>query len=283
MSALPLPRAAATRLQSPGRSRRGSALCVNCAEGTRHPVCQRPRLFDPITAILQRSRGACHFRSSARVLLCTLPARLSRCSEENPDLLDFGGGDADVAGRIANLLLEGGAAGVRIRIVGLQRRGSPVGFLGISLDRVESLEGVPEGSFDLVHCQCHPRDIPHPRRDLTSLLKALRPGGVIYARTPSVVPLLKMFRLFGLAIGIHVFRGTCTTWGEVSGARSRQLPLGGSIDVLDSRPALVETTLGIHPLRTIAAYLLKAPWRVLGSSYGLIGGWEVFFTRRGSP
>ena len=199
------------------------------------------------------------------------------------DLLDFGGGDADVARRIAKLLLEAGAAGVRILLVDFNAEVPPSDSSQISLDRVDSLEGATERSFDLVIASAILEHIPHPRRDLTSLLKALRAGGVFYARTPSVVPLLKMFRFFGLRSDFtfpgHVHDLGEKFWGTILG----ELPLGGSIDVLDSRPALVETTLGIHPLRTVAAYLLKAPWRVLGSSYGLIGGWEVFFKRRGSP
>jgi SAM-dependent methyltransferase len=199
------------------------------------------------------------------------------------DILDFGGGDADIARRIADLLLKAGAAGVRILLVDFNAEVPPWGQPKISLDRAESLEDVQEGAFDLVIASAILEHIPRPRRDLTSLLSALRPDGVFYARTPSVVPLMRLSRLFGVRWDFtfpgHVHDLGESFWGAILG----HLRLGDSIEVLETRPALVETTFGIHPLRTVAAYLLKAPWHLLGRSYGFIGGWEVFFRKKGSP
>lgn len=199
------------------------------------------------------------------------------------DLLDFGGGDADITRRIANRLLELGATGVRILLVDYNTEVRPSDSPQVSLDRVESLEGVETAAFDLVLASAILEHIPRPRRDLLLLLNALRPGGVFYARTPSVVPLLKVARLCGVPYDFtfpgHVHDLGQKFWASIL----RHLLLEHSIVVLDARPSLVETTLGIHPLRTAAAHLLKAPWRVLGRSYGLVGGWEVFFRRRDSP
>lgn len=193
------------------------------------------------------------------------------------DILDFGGGDADVARRISRMLLGSGALAVRILLVDFNTQMPPPESSQIVLEHRQSLEGVESKAFDLVIASAILEHIPHPRPVLISLLKALRPGGVFYARTPSVVPLLRIFQHLGLRADFtfpgHVHDLGQNFWDSII----PRLPLEGPVEVLRSRPALVETTLGRHPLRTVAAYLLKAPWRILGSSYGLVGGWEVFF------
>jgi len=218
-----------------------------------------------------------------------LPDRLARhifrrafpqVEKRTIDILDFGGGDADVARRIAKCLLGTGAAGVRILLVDFNAEIPPLHSPQISLDRTDRLESVEQERFDLVIASAILEHIPHPRRDLMHLLQALRPGGVFYARTPTVVPLLKLLRLVGVrsdfTFPAHVHDLGEKFWDGILG----QLPAGEAFEILDSRPALVETTFGLHPLRTAAAYLLKAPWRLLGSSWRLVGGWEVFFRRR---
>jgi hypothetical protein len=49
--------------------------------------------------------------------------------------------------------------------------------------------------------------------------------------------------------------------------------------VVWSRPSIVETTLRKNPMRTVAAYVMKAPWRILGNRYQFVGGWEVLIRR----
>jgi SAM-dependent methyltransferase len=199
------------------------------------------------------------------------------------DLLDFGGGDAEISRRIANRLLEAGAPSVHILLVDYNAETLPSDSARISLERVETLERVEKGAFDLVVASAILEHIPYPRKDLASLFGALGPGGVFYARTPSVVPLLKLCERFGLRWDFtfpgHIHDLGQKFWSTIPG----HLPLPGTIDILDARPSPVETTLRNHPFRTVAAHLLKTPWHLLGSSWGFVGGWEVFFQRRRSP
>lgn len=200
-------------------------------------------------------------------------------SKRRIDLLDFGGGDADMTRWIASRLVERGATGVRILLVDYNTDVPPPDSPRVSLDRVESLEGVEAAAFDLVLASAILEHIPRPRRDLIRLFHALRPGGVFYARTPSIVPLLKIAKRWRVPCDFtfpgHVHDLGQKFWASILS----HLPLEHSMAVLDARPSLVETTFGKHPVRTVAAHLLKAPWRVLGRSYGLIGGWGGFFRR----
>ena len=53
----------------------------------------------------------------------------------------------------------------------------------------------------------------------------------------------------------------------------------GDLDLIHSRPSIVESGLQASPLRTIAAYLLKSPWYLLPNTYPYVGGWEVVYFR----
>jgi len=250
--------------------------------------CSASRM--PTTEALRSYYASYYDRADERVTF-DLPQRLAhhifrRAFTELPRrplaILDFGGGDAGVARRIARLLLDRGAIEVRIQLVDFNAEIPPGDSPQVSLDRVESLEGVEEGAFDLVIASAILEHIPHPRPDLILLLQALRGGGVFYARTPTIVPLLRLLRAFGVRSDFTFPAHVHDLGGRFWNAVLNRLPFGDSFEVLESRPSLVETTFAIHPLRTMAAYLLKAPWRLLGNSWGLIGGWEVFFRKRGS-
>lgn len=67
-------------------------------------------------------------------------------------------------------------------------------------------------------------------------------------------------------------------WEQVSGRVPVAKP---PVRLRHSRPSIVETGFGDAPLRTLAAYVLKAPWRLLPNTYALVGGWEVMFERNG--
>jgi SAM-dependent methyltransferase len=197
------------------------------------------------------------------------------------EVLDFGGGDAGVSRAIAKLLLDSGTEHAHIHLVDFNAEVPPPDSSRISVDRVESLNGVAESGFDLVIASAILEHIPRPMEDLALLLRALREGGILYVRTPSVVPVLKLLGSLGLRLDFtfpaHLHDLGETFWRGVL----ERLSLRDSFEVVDSRPALVETTFGLHPLRTAAAYLLKAPRRLVGSSWRFVGGWEVFFRRKG--
>jgi SAM-dependent methyltransferase len=239
-----------------------------------------------------RSYYADYYEDADERVTFNLPERLARhifkkgfavVPRRTVSVLDFGGGDAAIARAIAGLLLDRGADRVRIQLVDFNAEVKPLESTRISLDRSESLNGVDEDAFDLVIASAILEHIPRPIRDLTRLLEALRPGGVLYARTPSVVPLLRLLGHFGLrpdfTFPAHLHDLGEKFWDGILD----QLPLKNSIEVLDSRPALVETTFASHPLRTAAAHLLKWPWRLFGSCWGWTGGWEVFFRKREAP
>ncbi len=112
------------------------------------------------------------------------------------------------------------------------------------------------------------------------LLSALRPGGLFYARTPAVAPMLRVLQRVGLPTDFtypaHVHDMGEAYWCNIL----RLLPAEfRDYSVVWSRPSIVETTLRKNALRTVAAHVLKAPWHILGTRYQFVGGWEVLISR----
>ena len=196
---------------------------------------------------------------------------------ESPAILDFGGGGGDLSRAVAGLLLRGGAARVSIDLVdynsGLSRSDSQQ----VCIQAHQTLEAVDGREFDLVLASAILEHIPEPWPVITRLFTSLRSGAVLYARTPAMVHLFRLFDRFGLhydfTFPAHVHDMGQDFWERIL---ERLPPSCGKFRLLSSRPSIVETSFRANPVRTAMAYALKSPWHVLGRHYGLVGGWEVF-------
>lgn len=199
------------------------------------------------------------------------------------DVLDFGGGDATISREIARFLLDAGVPAVRILLVDLVEEVRPSDSDRVEIRRAASVRDTQAKAFDIVLASAILEHVPDARADLVALLSALRPGGTFYARTPSVAPMLKAAQMVGIDLDFtfpaHVHDLGQNFWETILD----RLPLDASFEIVESRPSIVETTLSRHPLRTIAAHALKAPWRVFGRAWAFVGGWEVFVRRAGAP
>ena len=191
-------------------------------------------------------------------------------------ILDFGGGGGDLSNAIAEVLLANGSVKVEIDLVDFNSNLTGVPIAGIVVRPHQTLGEVMEGHFDLVLASAILEHIPAPRSTLIDLLSRIKPGGLFYARTPSVAPILRIFQFLGLSYDFtfpgHVHDLGQAFWENVPHLVEAET---GPLRILSSRPSVVETSFSKNPVRTLVAYTLKAPWYVLGSSYGWVGGWEI--------
>ncbi|MDG2519171.1 class I SAM-dependent methyltransferase [Lysobacter soli] len=194
-------------------------------------------------------------------------------------IVDFGGGDGTHSVLAARQLLERGARSVRIGLIDHNQTTVAVDDARIEVVRATDLAEIPLGAADIVLASAIIEHIPHPREILAKLFAALRPGGVFYARTPYVLPLMKLARAAHVNLDFtypgHVHDLGARFWNGVA----EHLDLGVPIQIIRFTPSIVETTFDRHFARTLAAYVLKAPSRVFKEHYGLVGGWEVFIRR----
>lgn len=199
-------------------------------------------------------------------------------------VLDFGGGDGSVAIRLAERMLAAGRGSrARIAVVDYNEQPATPADARVEIERHADLGEVTGRPFQVVIASGIIEHLPEPRPALEALLDALAPGGVFYARTPFMVPLGRLLRRFGRSLDFtfpgHVHDLGQRFWEGVPAMLGRP----GRVEILVSRPSLVETAPARHPLRTLAAYAFKAPWHVFGRRYGLVGGWEVFLRRTDTP
>lgn len=196
------------------------------------------------------------------------------CPDGAARILDFGGGDGAVALALAKRLAERGAS-PEILLVDYAKPRPDAAF---PISNVAELEDA-SGAYDVVIASAILEHVPNVGDALRKLWALGAPGAVFYARTPYWAPILRVAPSIDLTFPGHVHDMGPAFWNRFLDT----LELSG--ELLVSRPSIVETTFGQAPVRTLAAYLLKAPshlecrlrpgnWKT--PLWGFVGGWEVF-------
>ena len=218
-------------------------------------------------------RMASHIVRNARLTMGDLAGR-------NMFILDYGGCDGSISTKLAQELLDLGAAKVNIALVAYDQSTKATSGGRIQISRPKELTQVANQTMDMVIASAVVEHIPEPREILTNLPESLRPGGVFYARLPYVTPLSRVANLFNTKFDFtypaHVHDLGAKFWNNVI----HTLPLAGGFDVQRSTPSIVETSFKENFLRSLAAHVLKILGYVFKESYGFVGGWEVFISRK---
>ena len=197
------------------------------------------------------------------------------------NILDFGGGDGTVSLMLGKTLLnENACSDVRIVLVDLSEEVPHNKDSRIVFENRTHLEDDGE-RYDVVIASAILEHIAHPAEILRGLLCSLEAGGVFYARTPYVVPLLRLLRLPLFRKLLFTYPGHVHDMGQPFWNNIlNELGLSPELRVLRSTPSIVERSFKDDFFRALAAHLLKAPWYVLRKHYGLVGGWEIFIQKR---
>jgi SAM-dependent methyltransferase len=198
-------------------------------------------------------------------------------------ILDFGGGDGTLALAIARRIVAADPSReVSIALVDYQPpaiREEP----GVRMTHALPTEPF-EGGMDLVVASAILEHVPELHRLIERLFAAIGRGGYFYARTPEVVPFTKIIRSLDLTYPAHVHDLGSGFWNRAVDL----FAFDGRY--VASRPSLVESLFREQPLRTLAAYTLKAPSHLEGRLspagrkdrfWNLVGGWEVVLRRNG--
>jgi SAM-dependent methyltransferase len=140
--------------------------------------------------------------------------------------------------------------------------------------------GAPIPVADVILASAVLEHLTDPMESLTQLFRALGRDGLLYIRTPAVAGFLELATACGRQLDFtfpaHLHDFGQRFWENILNL----IPNGSEFEILHSAPSLVETDFRRHPWHTLAAHIAKAPWRVLGERYTLVGGWEIVFTRK---
>jgi SAM-dependent methyltransferase len=207
-------------------------------------------------------------------------ALVRRLAGETIRILDFGGGDGTMSVMLGEDLLAAGSCG-QVQITVVDVSGHARESTGrVSIEHRRGLDEVRDLSQDFVMASAVLEHVPSPAVIIRKLLGSLRPGGIFYARTPFMRPLLRALPFPSISNQLFPYPMHLHDMGPDFWKTSlRVLGMGPGFEIVISRPTMSEGTFDKHFLRTLAARALKAPWRLLGDRYGLVGGWEVFIRR----
>jgi len=195
-------------------------------------------------------------------------------------ILDFGGGRGDLGMNLARLMRDGGANTVDVTLVDLNTASWP-DEQGITFCWFSDL-GELEDVFDVVIASVILEHIPALHPIVQLLLDRIAPGGLFYARTPYRLPLQRLLGGLSMYFPMHVHDLGPSFWNRVPD-RYRV-----ALEIVASRPAIVEARLSGRHVEAVIATLLKLPARIerwarrnpKDFMWNLVGGWEVLFRRQ---
>jgi SAM-dependent methyltransferase len=254
--------------------------CTNCSAAS----ASRMPTIDALEEYYRNYYKTPHFKDSEINITFDSPEHLGNHLttmflqgriDERISILDFGGGDGSISYRVAIQILHQGTKKVDITVIDQNEKIISSGSKSIRMKHKKSHDDWSI-QYNFVIASAIIEHLPHPKPILDGLLNSLKKGGIFYARTPYVVPVIKLLDQFGVkwdfAFPAHIHDLGQEFWETFFNDRLAST----DFQILASKPSLVETSFKNHTLRTVAAYLLKAPWYLLGNSYKLVGGWEIF-------
>jgi len=230
----------------------------------------------PTAGFLQRYYAGYHDGRSARVTFGDSLRFARHVVSSLPEMrgsvriLDFGGGDGTLAIAIARRLLEGRATNIDITVVDWSEAVADAGDPRIRVDACRTIDDVA-GDFDLVLASAVLEHVPDLRTLLPALVARVARRGVLYVRTPYVVPLRRLLPVdVGFPAHVHDlgsdFWHALDTW------------LPSPLRTIVSRPSPVAASWRHDPLRALVSHVLKVPGRV-SRSWPFVGGWEAVLER----
>jgi len=201
-------------------------------------------------------------------------------SRDSLSILDFGGGNGAISIKLAEKLVREGRKKVRIDVVDYNTELATSENDKISVKHVQKIESLKGSKYALIMASAVLEHIAYPVDTMTALMEALDHKGVLYARTPYIVPMMKLFNRVGVSIDFtypgHVHDLGQGFWDSVTDS----IWSGSDLEVIRSSPSIPELSIREDLLSGMASYALKAPWKILGNRYKLVGGWEIIIRKR---
>jgi 2-polyprenyl-3-methyl-5-hydroxy-6-metoxy-1,4-benzoquinol methylase len=254
-------------------------FCRNCHASSASRMPTQETLFEYYSS---------YYNESDRQVTIALPDKLANhifrtsqyyVTKGAINILDFGGGNGEISVRLSQKFIAAGIEKVNISLIEYSPKIIQHDDNNIKINHYVNLSQIENQKYELVIASAIIEHIPSPVQDVTTMLNALQRRGIFYARTPYILPLMKICKLLGLKFDFtypaHVHDLGPQFWNRIF----ITLPLKGEYKIIKSNPSIVSTSFRNNFARTLIAYLLKTPWYIFKNSYNLIGGWEVFLIK----
>lgn len=202
--------------------------------------------------------------------------------KEHLKILDYGGGDGNIAWHVAIELLSKGVQRIDIFVVDYNKIPLNKTHPSISITYVTSPEHLQLQSIDFIIASAIIEHLPNPNIVLLDLLNLLSEQGLFYARTPYNFPFIKLFNSVGLKFDFtfpaHIYDLGQHFWQNFFVG----LIPPGFFMILHLGPAIVEASFKEHFFTALISHIFKLPWYLLGKKYDFYGGWEVIARKNNS-
>lgn len=194
-------------------------------------------------------------------------------------ILDYGGGIGTISIELAKRYLDFGIPEVKVLIVDYEQNAFVDGIPNLVINNCSALSEVKDQKFDIIIASAIVEHLPKPRTEIACLFKLLHDHGLVYFRTPYVIPIIFLLKKIGINFDFsypgHIHDLGQEFWDNVL----KTFDLENEFGILYSRPSIVETTFSKHFRRTLVAYVCKAPWYILGNRWRFVGGWEILIQK----
>ena len=202
-------------------------------------------------------------------------------TDEEYNILDFGGGDGSVGFGIALKILELNND-LKINLFVVDPNSGNLSKINkcISVFNFKSIESLNFfGKMDLVIASAVLEHIKIPKKTILLLFEQLKMNGKFYARTPYIFPFKSLLHKIGVNLKMeypeHLFDMGNKFWNSILGTLNQQ----NNFEIQISKASLVETTFRSSFTTTLIATVFKFPSRILKKSYHFVGGWEVLIKK----
>ncbi len=195
-------------------------------------------------------------------------------------ILDFGGGDGELAYAVARELYKKCKyKHAEIVVVDYTSKLYNTKNRRVKMSSAFPLESIEDGEkFDIIIASGVIEHIPCPGADIKRLFSLLNKNGLLYFRTPYIYPLRRDLAKVGIEYDTlypaHIW--------DLGGKWWRDLPnhvgYNDKIRMISSRPSIVEKSFRSHFFIALASYMLKAPWFVC-HFWPYVGGWEAIYSK----
>ncbi|WP_269622996.1 methyltransferase domain-containing protein [Prochlorococcus marinus] len=194
-------------------------------------------------------------------------------------VLDFGGGTGQLSIEILKKLRKLlGNIQFELNICDYSKPELKKNIIGIKTKSYRTLSDLPElATFDICIASSILEHVTDPINDLFIIISKINRDGIIYMRTPWIIPLAALLKRIKIKIDtlypIHLY----DMGGDFYEGKVLRKLINRNYKIVMSRTSFINASPSKQFITYILSAILKMPTYIFGIKWPFCGGWEVIF------